>query len=131
MTARRIDGRVVKFEGMAGHPRNEGTLCPKGQAQIISIYDPNRVKTPLIRTNAKGASGEWREASWDEALHVVASEVNRVRAEDPSLVLWQKGRSKSSALYDNAFTKASGDVLLPGGELHRGALHRPRRADAC
>ena len=24
MTARRIDGRVVKFEGMAGHPRNDG-----------------------------------------------------------------------------------------------------------
>ncbi|HEX9866945.1 MAG TPA: molybdopterin-dependent oxidoreductase [Acidimicrobiia bacterium] len=115
MTARRIDGRVVKFEGMAGHPRNDGTLCPKGQAQIISIYDPNRVKTPLIRTNAKGVSGEWREASWDEALQVVADEVNRVRAEDPSLVLWQKGRSKSEALYDNAFIKALGSSKLGHG----------------
>jgi len=115
MTARRIDGRVVKFEGMAGHPRNDGTLCPKGQAQIISIYDPNRVKTPLIRTNAKGVSGEWRQASWDEALQVVADEVNRVRAEDPSLVLWQKGRSKSEAIYDNAFTKAIGSSKLGHG----------------
>ncbi|MEX1125240.1 MAG: molybdopterin-dependent oxidoreductase [Acidimicrobiia bacterium] len=115
MSARRIDGRVVKFEGMAGHPRNDGTLCPKGQAQIISIYDPNRVKTPLVRTNGKGVTGEWRQASWDEALGLVAEQVNRVRAEDPSLVLWQKGRSKSSALYDNAFTKAIGSSKLGHG----------------
>ena len=34
MLARRIDGRVVKFEGNPTNPRNVGTLCPKGQAQI-------------------------------------------------------------------------------------------------
>jgi anaerobic selenocysteine-containing dehydrogenase len=115
MSARRIDGRVIKFEGMAGHPRNDGTLCPKGQAQIISIYDPNRVKTPLIRTNDKGVEGEWRQASWDEALQLVADHVNRIREEDPKLVLWQKGRSKSGALYDNAFTQAIGSSKLGHG----------------
>ena len=53
MLARRIDGRVIKFEGHPANPRNNGTLCPKGQAQIISLYDPNRVKTPLVRTNGQ------------------------------------------------------------------------------
>jgi anaerobic selenocysteine-containing dehydrogenase len=115
MIARRIDGRVVKFEGHPGNPRNLGTLCPKGQAQISSIYDPNRVKTPLIRTNAKGATGEWRSATWDEALTLVANRVNEVRARNPKLVLWQKGRSKSKAFYDDAFPAALGCSKLGHG----------------
>ena len=73
MIARRIDGRVVKFEGNPTNPRNVGTLCPKGQGQIQAMYDPNRVKWPLIRTNEKGVTGEWRRATWDEALDLVPS----------------------------------------------------------
>ena len=115
ISARRIDGRVVKFEGMAAHPRNEGTLCPKGQAQIVSIYDPQRVKTPLMRTNAKGVSGEWRSASWDEALDLVANKYVEVAADDPKLVLWQKGRSKAKDFYDDAFVKSTGASKLGHG----------------
>lgn len=115
MSARRIDGRVIKFEGMAGHPRNDGTLCPKGQAQIVSIYDPNRVKTPLIRVNDKGATGEWRKASWDEALDLIAAKYEEVASEDPSLVLWQKGRSKAKDFYDDAFVKTLGASKLGHG----------------
>lgn len=115
ITARRIDGRVVKFDGAAGFPRNDGTLCPKGQAQIVSIYDPHRVKTPLVRTNGKGETGEWREASWDEALELVAEKYQEVAADDPSLLLWQKGRSKAKEFYDDAFTKAIGCSKLGHG----------------
>lgn len=115
MIARRIDGRVVKLDGDPANPRNLGSLCPKGQAQIQSLYDPNRVRTPLIRTNAKGQSGTWRPASWDEAIGMVAQRVNEVRQVDPKLVLWQKGRSKSSDLYDEAFVKAIGATKMGHG----------------
>ncbi len=103
MLARRIDGRVVKLEGHPAHPLNLGTLCPKGQAQIMSLYDPNRVRTPMLRTNAKGQEGQWRRISWDEALEMVGEKVNEARAKDPSLVMWQKGRSKAKDFYDDAF----------------------------
>lgn len=115
IAARRIDGRVVKFEGMEGHPRNQGTLCPKGEAQIVSLYDPNRVKTPLVRVNGKGVTGEWRKASWDEALDMVAAKYAEVASEDPKLVLWQKGRSKAKSFYDNAFVKTLGVSKLGHG----------------
>ncbi|NND73793.1 MAG: molybdopterin-dependent oxidoreductase [Ilumatobacter sp.] len=115
ISARRVDGRVVKFEGMNGHPRNDGTLCPKGQAQIVSVYDPSRVKTPLIRTNEKGVAGEWRRASWDEALELVAAKYAEVAADDPSQVLWQKGRSKAKDFYDTAFVKTIGCSKLGHG----------------
>ena len=87
--ARRIGGRVVKLEGNPARPRNRGTLCPKGVAQISALYDPNRVKTPLIRTNEKGVPGQWRRATWDEALRLVADRIREVRARNRS---WWSGR---------------------------------------
>ncbi len=124
MIARRIDGRVTKFEGNPTNPRNVGTLCPKGQAQIQAVYDPNRVKWPLIRTNAKGVTGEWRRASWDEAIQAVASAVNEVRERDPKLVLWQKGRSKAKDFYDDAFVKSIGSSKLGHGAYCSDAGYR-------
>jgi anaerobic selenocysteine-containing dehydrogenase len=124
MIARRIDGRVVKFEGNPTNPRNVGTLCPKGQAQIQAVYDPNRVKWPLVRTNEKGVSGEWRRATWDEALELVATTVNEVRSRDPKKVLWQKGRSKAKDFYDDAFVKAIGCSKLGHGAFCSDAGYR-------
>ncbi|MCP3995590.1 MAG: molybdopterin-dependent oxidoreductase, partial [bacterium] len=124
MIARRIDGRVVSFEGNPTNPRNVGTLCPKGSAQIQAVYDPNRVKWPLMRTNEKGVSGEWRQATWDEALDMVAERVNEVRARDPKLVLWQKGRSKAKDFYDDAFVKAIGSSKLGHGAFCSDAGYR-------
>ena len=116
MLARKIDGRVVKFEGLPAAPRNQGTLCPKGVGQIQAIYDPNRVKTPLIRTNEKGVTGVFREASWDEALTVVGDHIKEENDAGRTWI-WQKGRSKAKNFYDNAFVHASG-----GLKLHHGAF---------
>jgi len=113
--ARRVNGRVVSLRGHPAHPRNRGTLCPKGVAQITALYDPNRVKTPLIRTNEKGVPGQWRAASWDEALSLVAQRIREVRAKDPRLLIWQKGRGKSKAFYDEAFVETLGATLLGHG----------------
>ena len=117
MLARVVNGRVVKLEGHPANPRNQGTLCPKGVGQIMSLYDPNRVKAPLVRTNEKGVPGTWREVSWDEALTMVADTMNELRAKDPSLVMWQKGRSKAKKFYDEAFVKSSGAL-----KMHHGAF---------
>jgi sulfite dehydrogenase (quinone) subunit SoeA len=108
MVAHRVDGRVIKFEGDPGSPRNLGTLCPKGVSQIMPLYDPNRVKAPLVRTNGKGQSGTWRSASWDEAMEITAVALRDVLDRDPSLLVWQKGRSKSKYLYDEAVPEALG-----------------------
>ena len=124
MLARVINGRVVKFEGHPDHPRNQGTLCPKGVAQIIALYDPNRVKTPLIRTNQKGVPGEWRQTSWEEALRLVGEKMTDARERDPSLLVWQKGRSKAGNFYDKAFVNASGATKLHHGGFCSDAGYR-------
>lgn len=122
--ARRINGRVVALEGHPSNPRNLGTLCPKGPAQIISLYDPNRVKAPLLRTNEKGVPGTWRQISWEEALELAGQKIKEVRERDPSLVVWQKGRSKSKEIYDEALTYALGVTKLGHGAYCSDAGYR-------
>ncbi len=115
MLARVVNGRIVQFEGLPDNPRNVGTLCPKGRAQIMAVYDPYRMKKPLRRTNEKGVSGTWREISWEEALDELAEHMKDVRSRDPELLLWQKGRSKAKDFYDDAFGKATGALKMGHG----------------
>lgn len=107
--ARRVDGRVVKLEGNPDHPRNLGTLCPKGVAQIYTLYDPTRIKQPMVRTSAKGKPGKWREVSWKEALTLLAGKLSAAIAKDPRLGIVVEGRAgKVGAIYNDAFPKAVG-----------------------
>lgn len=124
LLVRKVHGRVVKIEGHPAHPRNQGTLCPKGISQIMALYDPNRVKAPLIRTNKKGQPGEWRQASWEEALKLAGDKIKAARQKDPRLLVWQKGRSKAKNFYDKAFVEASGAIKLHHGGFCSDAGYR-------
>jgi len=42
------------------------------------IYNPDRLKTPLIRVGERG-EGKWREATWDEALDFIAQKMIHIR----------------------------------------------------
>jgi len=60
---------------------NYGMLCVKGRYGTDYVKHPGRVKTPLIRANrheGRSAPPVWREATWDEALDLVADELVRV-----------------------------------------------------
>jgi predicted molibdopterin-dependent oxidoreductase YjgC len=64
-----LDGKVVGTLPVKGHAISEGKLCIKGWNAHDFIHHPDRLTAPLIR-DQKG--GELREASWDEALDLVA-----------------------------------------------------------
>lgn len=77
MLARVADGNLVKLEGSPMHPVNLGALCPKGQAAPELLYNPDRLTGPMRRDRA---SGEWSEITWDEAIQLVADQLNQLRA---------------------------------------------------
>ena len=56
------------------NPFTAGFICRKVQMSTKRIYSPERITTPLIRTGTKGA-GEFRTASWDEALDLIAAQI--------------------------------------------------------
>lgn len=75
------DGTIYAVEAPFDVAPNYGMLCVKGRFGTDYVNHPRRIKTPLIRTNRDaGRSAEpiWREASWDEALDVVADELVRI-----------------------------------------------------
>jgi len=74
------DGKLWKIEGNPRDPLSQGRLCTRGTGGIGAHYDPDRLRTPLIRVGKRGAE-EWKVASWDEALDHIATRVKKLAAE--------------------------------------------------
>ncbi len=66
------DGRAIWLQGNPNDPAIGASLCAKGSAGLAFEYDDDqRPQSPLIRMGPRGG-GQWRRASWDEALDHVA-----------------------------------------------------------
>ena len=73
------DGRLVAVDAGPGNPLTDGFICQKVKHHAQRVYAPERVMTPLMRTGPKGA-GEFRPASWDEALGLIAERLRDAEA---------------------------------------------------
>ena len=71
------NGQVKWIEGNPHVPGMEGSLCPRGVAGIALLNDSERLQSPIIRTGPRG-SGQWRKASWDEALAMVSDKLKAI-----------------------------------------------------
>ncbi len=69
-----MDGMVVGTLPSKSSPVNEGSLCIKGWNVHEFIHSPGRLIRPLIKEN-----GSFREATWDEALGLVASRLKEIK----------------------------------------------------
>lgn len=76
--ARVVDGKVLKLDPNPHFPKSRSMLCARGNAGVKVVYDPNRLKHPLIRVGERGA-GRWRQATWEEALDFTAEGLRKVR----------------------------------------------------
>ncbi len=96
-----VNGRAIKIEALA-NPNNianistnyedvlkelgalypdqdcAARICPKGNSGLRTLYDPDRLKTPMIRLGERG-SGRWKAISWEEAIDHVAQNLQRIR----------------------------------------------------
>ncbi len=76
-----LRGLKVHHISTAKHQGMDIRACPRGLAQNAVVNDPHRLMQPMRRTGPRGA-GQFEPLSWDEALQTIASELQRVKAQD-------------------------------------------------
>ncbi len=69
------DGKIVKVTSTEDSPVAHGSLCVKGRFGWDFIHSPDRLTKPLIKKD-----GKFEEASWDEALNLVASKFSEIKS---------------------------------------------------
>lgn len=97
------DGRLVSVRPNPDHPTGKA-ICPKGRAAPEIAHSARRLKTPLRRTNPKGAEDAgFVPISWDEALDEIAAKLTRYRQESgPQSVAFAVTSGSSSSISDSA-----------------------------
>ncbi|MDP3431089.1 MAG: molybdopterin-dependent oxidoreductase, partial [Desulfomicrobium sp.] len=77
MIAQVQNGRVVKLDPNPKFLKSRGMLCARGNAAVQHLYDPDRLKTPLLRKGARG-EGKWQQLTWEQALDHTAEQFTRI-----------------------------------------------------
>ncbi len=99
------NGQVRFIQGNPHVPGIKGSLCPKGVAGSALVNDPQRVQSPMIRNGPRG-SGQWRSASWDEALDYIADKVNKIKEQYGGKSIAFGERAQLSTHVSKTFTRA-------------------------
>jgi thiosulfate reductase / polysulfide reductase chain A len=114
------EGKIWKIIGNDEDQHCNGRLCPRGTGGVGMYFDEDRLKSPLIRTGERGKQ-VFREASWDEALSLVASKIKDISSKygPESLALFTHG--SGSAYYTNLFKAlGTGNIAEPSYAQCRG-----------
>lgn len=92
------DGKIVDTEAADG-PSNHGLLCVKGRSGSFDfVHSPERLTHPLVRNPE---TGELEQATWDEALDLVASHMGALRDQfgGQALAAFACARSANEDIY--------------------------------
>ncbi|NOT28873.1 MAG: molybdopterin-dependent oxidoreductase [Planctomycetes bacterium] len=115
------EGRVTRIDGNHKNPLTEGYICGKVRAYAEHVYHPTRLLHPLVRElGSKKGAASFRQASWDEALALIAARLRSLRDE-------RGGESILPCYYGGSngkFTQDSSDAALfrrlGASKMHRG-----------
>src|SRR3954468_1127830 len=69
------DGRIHKLEGNPEHPTNRGALCARGQSAVQGLYNPDRLRGPMVKEG-----GAWKPIDWDRALTLLSQKIGEARS---------------------------------------------------
>lgn len=83
------DGKIMRSDGVEGVAPNDGRLCVKGRYGYDYVHDHGRLQTPLIKK-----SGRFVEASWDEAINLIASKFSEIKQKHGPQALGGYGSAK-------------------------------------
>lgn len=76
MLAKNRDGRIIKVEGNPLHPVSGGKLCPRGQASLQHLYNPDRFHGPLRRVKRDA----FESMDWEQGEELLAQSLRELIA---------------------------------------------------
>lgn len=101
------NGRAVKVRGNQLSKVNNGNCCVRGHLIIQEIYDPDRIKVPMKRTNpqkGRGVDPKFVPITWDEAMDIIADKIIELRKNNEThKYMLMRGRysDHNTILYDH------------------------------
>jgi MoCo/4Fe-4S cofactor protein with predicted Tat translocation signal len=76
------EGRPIKIDGNPDHPINKGKICTKGQASILNLYDPGRLREPMFSAVRK----DHAPVSWKDADSKIGNELKIAGSREIAIV---------------------------------------------
>ncbi|OGR35746.1 MAG: nitrate reductase, partial [Desulfovibrionales bacterium GWA2_65_9] len=115
LIARVEQGIVTKLDPNPKFTKSRGMLCARGNAGVAQVYDPDRLKTPMLRVGARG-EGKWKAISWDEAIELAASRMKDIAAKHTRCgMLFSAGADMQSG-FVSRFAEAFGSFNVTSHE---------------
>lgn len=108
-----LNGRGIRVRGNVNAKTSVGNLCPRGQMVLEQIYDPDRLKTPMKRTNPRKGRNEdpgFVPITWDEAADIVADKIMELRrsGETNKYALFRGRYSHMNSMFYSDMTRIIG-----------------------
>jgi anaerobic selenocysteine-containing dehydrogenase len=100
-----VNGKAVRIAGNPLSKVSEGENCPRSHIGLQVLYDPDRVRGPLKRTNprkGKSVDPKWTPISWDQALTEVSDNLKALR---------EKGQAQKLLLFYGLNSSSSEDLI--------------------
>ena len=83
-----LDERTIgRVRGAKDNSYTAGVICAKVARYAERVHHPDRLKQPLVRAGAKG-DGQWKQASWEAALDLVAERFLKAEQDHGSESVW-------------------------------------------
>ncbi len=130
--------RIGRIHGSKDNSYTAGVVCAKVARYADRIHHPDRLLKPLVRAGAKG-DGNWKEASWEAALDLVAEKFDAAEAKHGSETVWpyfyagtmglvqRDGiqRLRHAKKYSGFFSSICTNLAWTGWMMGAGALRGP------
>ena len=121
ITVKVVDGKAVQIKGNRSSLISEGQICPRGHIGLQVLYDPERILSPLKRSQPKKGRGidpQWKPVSWDQAMEEIVGKLRTLRdALQPHHLLLLSGlNSRSNEDLLSRFAEAFGTPNLVSGD---------------
>ncbi len=94
------EGRPIKVDGNPDHPVSKGKLCAKGHANILKLYDPERLHSPRKRN-----SQTFDEISWKDADKEITDTLSKLGNKEIAVISKRINSPTAKKVLDDFKTK--------------------------